>query len=195
MNLPPHHVRRSEIEDFETYTDQRDHERQTAMAIKAPRRVHLGDYLTFLFENHATIRYQVQEMMRAEKIVRESAIEEELTTYNELLGGVGQLGCALLIEIAAEADRKPLLIKWLGLQAHLYLVLSDGSRVYAEFDPAQVGDDRLSAVQYLTFSLDQVEPGGGPVAVGCDFSDLTDEIALTAEQQTALAADLAASRV
>ncbi|HCW00332.1 MAG TPA: DUF3501 domain-containing protein, partial [Acidimicrobiaceae bacterium] len=65
--------------------------------------------------NHDTMRYQVHEIMRAERIVRETSIHEELETYNGMLGGAGQLGCALLIEIEDEAERRPLLEAWLGL--------------------------------------------------------------------------------
>lgn len=184
----PHHVRRGEITDYQTYEDEREEFRRAAMAVKAPRRIHLGDHLTFLFENHDTMRYQIQEIMRAEKIVREDAIAEELETYNGLLGGSGQLGCALLIEIDDEAERTRLLEAWLGLQEHLYAVTGDNERSYAEFDPSQVGTDRLSAVQYLTFNL-----SSPPVALGCDFPDMVIESDLEEAQRRALAEDLAAT--
>ena len=102
MTSPSHHVRRDEIVDFQTYDDGREATRTGVMDLKRPRRIHVGEHLTFLFENHDTIRYQVQEMMRVEQIVREASIQQELATYNELLGGPGQLGCALLIEIEDE---------------------------------------------------------------------------------------------
>ncbi|HJL89682.1 MAG TPA: DUF3501 family protein, partial [Acidimicrobiales bacterium] len=135
----PHHVRREEIVDYQTYEDNRGEIRSGAMAIKAPRRIHVGEHLTFLFENHDTMRYQIQEIMRAEKIVREDAIAEELDTYNGLLGGTGQLGCTLLIEIDNEDERRRMLTAWLGLQEHLYALDHDGNRSYAGFDPSQVG--------------------------------------------------------
>jgi len=185
----PHHLRRDEIVDWQTYADERDGHRAAAMEAKKPRRIHLGEHLTFLFENHQTMRYQVQEIMRAERIVRESSIREELDTYNAMLGGSGQLGCALLIEIEDEARRRPLLEAWLGLQECLYAENADGTRSYAEFDPTQVGRGRLSAVQYLTFSLET-----GPVRLGSDFPALELAVDLTAEQQAALAADLMATR-
>ena len=190
MNSAPHHIKREEIIDYQTYSEIRDEMRHEIMKVKAVRRIHLGQYLTFLFENHDTIKYQIQEITRAEKIVRESSIREELIVYNGLLGDNGQLGCALLIEIAEEKDRKPLLTAWLGLQEHFYLVLTDGSRVYAEYDPSQVGEDRLSAVQYLTFSLDSP-----PVGLGCDFEPLSEEIDLSKEQMAALAEDLSATQI
>ena len=85
MNLAPHHVKREEIIDYQTYSETRDEIRKEVMRIKAPRRIHLGQYLTFLFENHETIKYQIQEITRAEKVVRESSIQEELDVYNGLL--------------------------------------------------------------------------------------------------------------
>lgn len=185
----PHHVRRDEILDWQTYADDRDAVRAQVMPVKAVRRIHLGEHLTFLFENHDTMRYQVHEIMRAERIVRETSIHEELETYNGMLGGAGQLGCALLIEIEDEAKRRPLLEAWLGLQECLYAETADGSRIYAEFDPTQVGRGRLSAVQYLNFSLES-----GPVRLGSDFAALELTVDLTEAQRAALAADLAATR-
>ena len=82
-------VERKHILDFVTYAEQRDAIRASAMAAKALRRVHLGEHLTFLFENAETIRYQVLEMVRVEQMVRESDIRHELDTYNEVLGGQG----------------------------------------------------------------------------------------------------------
>ena len=184
----PHHVRQEEILDWQTYTDDRDTTRAMVMRLKKSRRIHLGENLTFLFENHDTIWYQIQEIMRAERIVRESGIREELDVYNSMLGGPGQLGCALLIEIEDEAKRRPLLEAWLGLQECLYAELADGTRIYAEFDPTQVGQDRLSAVQYLVFTLPE-----GPVRLGSDFATLELTVNLDDAQRAALAADLAAT--
>jgi Protein of unknown function (DUF3501) len=180
-------IERSDIVDYQTYEDTRDATREHIFAVKEPRRIHLGDNLTFLFENRETLVYQVQEIMRAEKIAREAAIVEEIEGYNRMLGATGELGCAMLIEIPDAADRKPLLEEWLGLQERVYLRLEDGSKTYASFDPMQVGDDRISAVQYLRFSCP-----ADPVAIGTDFPALTAEVELTAEQKAALAADLAA---
>ncbi len=174
--------------DYQTYSDGRDAARRVAMAAKQPRRIHLGEHLTFLFENHDTILYQVQEIMLAERIVREAAVSEELDTYNGMLGGPGQLGCALLIEIDDKVERRRVLESWMGLQERIYAVAADGGRAYAEFDPSQVGGDRLSAVQYLLFTL-----SSPPVALGCDFHALTLEADLDEVQQGALAADLAAT--
>ncbi len=179
-------VRRDELLDLPAYERSRAEIRAAVMEAKRRRRVHVAGVLTFLFENAATIRYQVQEMVRAERMTREEDVLHELETYNELLGGAGELGCSLLIEIpdAAERDRK--LREWLDLPPHLYVRLEDGTQAWARFDPRQVGTDRLSSVQYLKFDVG----GHVPVAVGSALPALVAETALDPEQRAALAADL-----
>ena len=179
-------VVRSEIIDYVTYEEQRDQIRSEVLVLKRPRRIHVGEYLTFLFENKNTIRYQVQEMMRTEKIVKEADILHELQTYNELLGAPGELGCTLLIEIDDEAERNVKLRAWLKLIHHLYMEVEGGDRVRATFDERQVGDDRLSSVQYLKFNLD----GRKPVAMGADLDALTVHTSLSDVQMKALCEDL-----
>ncbi len=169
-----------------TYEEQRDTIRTSAMRAKAARRIHVGQYLTFLFENHETVRYQVLEMVRAERMVKEADIRHELETYNELLGGPGELGCTLLIEITGEAERAVRLREWLDLVSHIYARLEDGTLVRASHDPRQVGDDRLSSVQFLKFHTH----GEVPVALGSDLPALRCETVLTATQRDALRSDL-----
>jgi hypothetical protein len=180
-------VQRSELLDYQTYNDQRDSTRAAVLEIKKPRRIHLGACLTFLFENADTIRYQIQEMMRAERIVRESDIQQEVDTYNALLGGEGELGCCLLVEIDDRAEREKRLREWRALPAHVYLRCDDGSLVRARYDEAQADEEKISAVQYLKFV---VGSGRRPTAVGCDLPGLVEESALTEEQRSALAVDL-----
>jgi hypothetical protein len=179
-------VTRAEILDLVTYDRERDLHRESAIRAKAVRRVHLGPWLTFLFENHETIRYQIHEMVRAERLYREPEIAHEVETYNELIGGPGELGCSLLIEIPDPAERDQKLRRWLKLVEHLYLRLPDGRKVRAAFDPRQVGDDRLSSVQYLRFDV----KGMTPVAVGCDLPEVEAETPLSPEQRRALEDDL-----
>ena len=100
---------------LEAYERSRSEIRAAIMEAKARRRVTVGGALTFLFENTATIRYQVQEMVRAERMTGEPEIRHELETYNEVLGGPGELGAVLLIEIAEPAERDRKLREWLGL--------------------------------------------------------------------------------
>ncbi len=179
-------VTRDEILDLTAYEKARPALREEILAVKAPRRVHLGDSLTFLFENRDTVRYQVQEMVRAERMVKEEDIAHELETYNELLGRKGELGAALLIEIDDPARRAVRLREWLGLPGALYVKTASGRKVRATYDARQVGEDRLSSVQYLKFDTG----GEVPVAVGSDLPALRVEVALNEAQRQALAADL-----
>jgi hypothetical protein len=179
-------VAREEIVDFVTWEEElRPVERPEILAAKGLRRVVIGP-LTFLFENALTVRYQVLEMMRVERIVRERDIQHELDTYNELLGGDGQLGLTLLISIQGEEMRAVKLREWLGLLPTLYMELADGTRCRGTWDERQVGTDRLSSVQYLKFQV-----GEAPVAVGCEHPDIDLRLELSPETRQALADDLA----
>lgn len=180
------YLKRSDIVDYQTYGDMRESFREQVLRAKDLRRIHVGPYLTFLFENKLTIRYQVQEMMRLEKMVRESDIEHEIKTYNGLLGAPGELGCTLLIEIENIDERDQKLKKWLPLPKHLYLKLANSQKIYASYDEKQIGDDRLSSVQYLKFNTH----GAVPVAIGCDFSEVNQETILSDLQKEALTEDL-----
>ncbi len=180
-------VRREELLDLSAYERSRPESRAAVIEAKRRRRIHVGGVLAFLFENTVTIRYQIQEMIRTERMARDEDVRHELETYNELLGGAGELGASLLIEIPDPEERDRKLREWLALPAHVYVQLEDGQRVRATYDPRQVGVDRLSSVQYLKFDV----RGRTPVAVGSDLPELTAETALDPEQREALAADLA----
>lgn len=179
-------VERTDIIDLETYEKDRDYVRKRVMAIKAPRRIHVGEHLTFLFENFETMRYQVHEMLRAEGRQGEEDILHELETYNELLGGPGELGCTLLIEIDDVMERARLLREWLELPQALYAELADGTRVRPTVDDRQSDGERLSTVQYLKFDTS----GATPVALGSDLPQLTLRAELSPDQQDALTTDL-----
>jgi hypothetical protein len=180
-------VRRDEILDWQSYNDVRAEFRAQVMAAKALRRVHLGESLTLLFENPLTVRYQVQEMILTERIVREADIRHEIDTYNELLGGEGELGCTLLVEIDDAATRDVKLRAWWSLPEKLALRLVDGTRVPARFDPRQRGEGRLSSVQYLAFPVGEQAPVGACV----ELPDLALAVEFTPETRQALADDLA----
>ncbi len=181
-------VERSEIVDYQTYEELRPDVRAAVMKEKEHRRVHVGPHLTFLFETHATMRYQVQEMMRAEQIVKEVDILHEIDTYNEVLGGPGELGCTLLIELDDPKERGVKLARWLDLPKSLYAKLADGTKVRPTYDERQVGEERVSSVQYLKLKVGE----RAPMAVGCDHPDpeLNHETTLTDAQLAALQSDL-----
>ena len=179
-------VTRQEILDYITYEEQRKQIREKIMNIKELRRINVAGVLSFLFENTDTVRYQIQEMIRVERMVKETDILHEIKTYNELLGDSGELGCTLLIEIDDPDERDEKLTQWLELTKHLYLSLEDESKIRASFDERQIGDSRLSSVQYIKFNTGCKTP----VAIGSDLPLLKAETTLTADQKKALTEDL-----
>ncbi|MBT4761095.1 MAG: DUF3501 family protein [Bdellovibrionaceae bacterium] len=178
-------VERSELLDYVTYTQQRPEIQQSVLVQKNIRRVHLGEYLTFLFENTETTKYQIQEMMRVERIVKEEAILHEMQTYNDILGGDKELGCTLMIEFVDPDYRDKQLRLLVGLPEHIYLVLEDGKKVYCDFDKNQVGDERVSSVQFLKFKC-----SSAPIKIGTDHPEMKIEQELSEDQKSTFKMDL-----
>lgn len=143
---------RADIRGPKQYEAIRDDLRKRVIELKRVRRVSVGPQVTVVFENRATMIFQVEEMCRAESIQAPEKIQEELDVYNKVLPDEDQLGATLLIEITDEAEIASTLDRLVGLQDHVWLVIG-GDRVRAEFDPDQFKTDRLAAVQYLKFSL------------------------------------------
>jgi hypothetical protein len=181
-------VERSDILDYVTYGEQREAIRDSALRAKSVRRVLVGEYFTFLFENRETVLYQVQEMMRIEHIVKEDDIRHELETYNELIHPAGTVGCTLMVGIDDEEVRDQKLQEWMGLNDHIYAKLPDGRLARPTWDPRQVGDTRLSSVQYLSFALGPE----APVAIGIEMPGIDAETELSDAQREALRDDLSA---
>lgn len=131
---------------------------------KERRRLTVGSHLTFIFENAQTVWYQVQEMIRTEKMTARAAVQHELDTYNELIPAPGSLSATLLIEYAESAERDAALRRLVGLERHLWLTLG-AARIAASFDDRQTSTERISAVQFVRFA-----PAGGIDAD--EFSEL-----------------------
>src|SRR5260370_21120283 len=119
---------------------------------KERRRLHVGSHLTFIFENAQTAWYQVEEMIRTEKTTERDAIQHEIDTYNELIPASGELAATLLIEHADPHERDTALARLVGLERHLWLKLGE-KKIAAGFDDRQISEQRISAVQFVRFSL------------------------------------------
>lgn len=143
----------SEIKSIQEYDAERDRWRPQLLTLKNRRRIRVGDHLTFLFENRETVRYQIQEMIRIERITRAEDVAHEVETYNELIPAAGELSASLLIEYETPEERAVKLRDLLGLDQHIWLAVGSTPRVPAKFDGRQIGDARLSSVQYIKFSL------------------------------------------
>ncbi len=146
-------VQISEITHISDYELERPSLRPRIMELKDRRRVRIGDHLTLLFENRETVRYQIQEMMRIERIVDPLAIRHEVDTYNELIPLPGELSASLLIEYPSPEQRAIRLHELLGLEDHVWLKVANLPSAKARFDTRQISTDRLSSVQYIKFPL------------------------------------------
>jgi hypothetical protein len=143
-----------DIRDLQQYELERPEFRQRVIALKSRRRVGLGPLLTLVFENRDTVRFQIQEMARIERIARPEKVAQELEVYNELLPGAGEVSATLFIEVTEPEKVQPTLDRFIGLDEPGKLVLRIGHDASAaRFAPGQSREDRISAVHYLRFPL------------------------------------------
>jgi hypothetical protein len=147
-----HRVEFSEILGLGEYEAIRERFRGRIIEEKKLRRVRLGERASCVFENHDTALYQIQEMLRTERITKKSSIEHEIATYNELVPGDDELSATVMIEIDDKDERDSFLSRGLGMEKHVRLEI-DGERVPAKWDPERIHEDHLSAVLYLKFPL------------------------------------------
>ncbi len=149
-----------DIYQIEEYNKKRDEIRQKIFSIKKLRRFHLGTMFTFLFENYQTVWYQIQEMIRAEGITSKEDIMFEIQTYSELIPQKQQIKATLLIEIDDPEFRKYKLKELLGLEKCVFFFYEHQNKtteILAEFDVRQMNQERISSVQYLTFSFNDTQ--------------------------------------
>jgi Protein of unknown function (DUF3501) len=138
------------------YQVARDEFRQKIIALKQPRRIALGGNVTVLFENHDTLRFQVQEMLRAEGLTDPAAIQAEVDVYNALMPGADELSATLMIEVVEESKIREVLDSLLGMEESLYLTFGT-HEIRAKFEEGRSDGARISAVQYIRFPFTSVE--------------------------------------
>ena len=146
----------SEILNLVEYERVREARRRELIELKRPRRVQVGRHLTFVFENRETVWFQIQEMVRAERIVDEAKIAGEVEVYNSLLPGSGQLAATMLIEITEPSEIKPVLDTLLGIDTRDYVKLTVGPHaIVGDFETGHSDEERgkLSAVHFVRFAL------------------------------------------
>lgn len=144
----------ADIQNLHEYELARPEFRQRVIDLKKRRRVALGHLMTLVFENRDTVRFQIQEMLRVERIVRPDKVQAEIDVYNELLPGTGEVAATLFIEVTDPALVQPTLDRFVGLDKPGKLVLRVGERAHpALFAPGQSREDRISAVHYIRFAL------------------------------------------
>jgi hypothetical protein len=186
----------ADIKDLREYERERDAFRAEIIATKRRRRIPLGDLMTIVFENAATMRFQIQEMARAERMLRDEQIAHEVETYNELIPNDGELSGTLFIEIDDPQSLAYWLPRLVGVHEHVHLEV--GSEVVtgrAQDVERLTRSETTTTVHYLKFALtdDQQRAfGDAPVRLLVDHPEYQAATLLTDEQRDELLGDLAA---
>ena len=145
----------SDLMNIIEYEKVRNDYRSELMDYKKKRRISLGPNITITFENRKTMKFQIQEMMRAERMVQDYQIQEEIDVYNSLLPLVNGLSATLFIEVTDEAQIRPVLNQFIGLTGgeSVYFEIQD-QKVYAEFEIGREEPNKISSVHYIQFNFD-----------------------------------------
>jgi hypothetical protein len=188
---------RDSLMTLEAYAKARKSFRTEVLAHKKPRTVHLGEHVTLVFEDALTIRYQVQEMLRVEKIFEEDGIQDEIDAYNPLIPDGRNFKATMLIEYEDVEERKRALGMLRGIEDRTWVRVEGLPKVYAiaDEDLERETDDKTSAVHFLRFELTSEMADafkyGMTLAAGIDHPHYTAAVdPLPAETRAALAKDL-----
>jgi hypothetical protein len=175
-------VERAELLGLAEYEQIREPFRRRIIELKERRRVALGPNMTVLFENHDTVLFQVQEMLRTERISAEKAIQHELETYNELVPGERELSATVFIEYPERAERERMLVALAGVETAFFVRVADERSTVL---PDRRGDDptRTMAVQYVKFPLSEaaerlLRGGAADVSLGVEHPAYRAEVLL-----------------
>jgi len=183
-----------DILGFSAYEKVRQEFRHGIIEKKKSRRVVLGDKISLVFENRDTVIFQIQEMLRTERISDLDKIREEIAVYNELLPNPGELSATMFLEIEDQTQLREDLLKFLGIDEAVSLKI-DGHSLRARFEEGRSKEDKISAVQYVRFPLSadarQAFIAGARAELMIDHPNYHAQVTLTAEQQKSLAQDLA----
>ena len=193
----PTKITRDSLMTLEAYAKARKEYRERVIAHKKNRTVHLGEHVTLIFEDELTMRYQVQEMLRAEKVFEEEGIQEEIDAYNPLIPDGRNFKATMMIEYEDVDERRGALAKLKGIEAKTWIRVAGHSPVYAiaDEDLERENDEKTSSVHFLRFELtnemaDALKYGVG-LAIGVDhpaYNETVDPVA--AEIRAALVKDL-----
>ena len=183
---------------LEVYARERNAFRSRVIAHKKLRTVHAGEHVTLIFEDELTIRYQVQEMLRIERIFEDDGIRGELETYNPLIPDGGNWKATMLIEYPEAEERRRRLAELKGIEARTWVQVEGCARVYAiaDEDMERENEEKTSAVHFVRFELDRamrnaLKEGAG-LSVGVDHPNYRAEIPAVGDAtRKALVADLA----
>jgi hypothetical protein len=191
-------ITRDSLMTLEAYAKARNDFRSKVLAHKKPRTVHLGEHLTLIFEDELTIRYQVQEMLRIERIFEEAGIQEELDAYNPLVPDGSNLKATMLIEYEDVDERRRALAQLKGIEDTVYVQVAGFAKVHAiaDEDLERENAEKTSSVHFLRFELPRpmisALKNGADLAIGVEHPQYTVRLAaVPAQTRATLAADLA----
>jgi hypothetical protein len=190
-------ISRSELLSLEQYARERGGFRARVMAHKKNRQVHIGPNATLYFEDRLTMQYQVQEMLRAERIFEEEGIQDELDAYNPLIPDGTNWKATFMIEFPDVAERQQVLARMLGIEDKVWVQVADFSKAYAiaDEDLERENAQKTSSVHFLRFELtpDMIKAlkNGASVGMGIDHPAYTHAVSpVPAETRASLVADL-----
>jgi hypothetical protein len=186
---------RQDLFSLEEYAERRSGIRSDTIQIKKLREVNLGEHVRMLFENKKTVQFQIQEMLRIEKIFEADGIQEELDVYNSLVPEGSNLKATMMIEYTNVEERTVALSKLIGVERSIYFQVGNHDKVFAicNEDMDRETEVKTSAVHFMRFEFDQVMVkefvSGVPVKVGVSHPHYDYEIILNSESQDALSQD------
>lgn len=147
----------SDLKNILDYEKVRNEFRKKIIDLKRNRRLKVGDKITLTFENRQTVTFQIEEMLRIERIVDEEKIKSEIESYNELIPGENELSATLFVEVVEQDQIKPVLDSLVGLNRDSVFLEIGEEKIPAIFEEGHATDDRISAVQYIKFKLSASE--------------------------------------
>ena len=150
-------LKREDLFSLEEYAEQRSDIRKNVMDVKKNREVNLGGHIRLLFENYQTVQYQIQEMLRIEKIFEAVGIQEELDVYNPLIPDGTNLKATMMIEYTDVVERAKALSNLIGIEKSVYFQIANHQDVYAicNEDLERETDEKTSSVHFMRFEFDQ----------------------------------------
>jgi hypothetical protein len=191
------HLTRDDLYTLERYAEIRADFRAQVMAHKKNRRVPVGPHATLYFEDRLTIQYQIQEMLRAERIFEAAGIEEELAAYNPLIPDGSNWKATFMVEYDDVEERRQALERLIGIEDRVWVQVSGHDRVrpIADEDLERETESKTSAVHFLRFELTQAMKeavlGGAAIATGIDHPEYDHSVEIPQGVRDSLAEDLA----
>jgi hypothetical protein len=189
-------VTRDSLLTLEAYSKWRKEHKPNVVKHRKLRSVLLGDHLNVQFESELTVRYQIQEMLRIEKIFEEEGIEHEVEAYAPLVPDGSNWKATLLIEYPDINERKRELSRLIGVEDRVFVEVEGQGRVYAiaDEDLDRENEEKTSAVHFLRFEFSAAQrsaiQAGAAVKLGCDHTNYPAHVTIAAETLASLAGDL-----